>query len=306
MVSLEAVTTYLKQLQTDICQALSTHETTQSFVSDHWTHNRIQGISNICSGGTLIEKGGVNYSIVQGDSLPAAATAKRPEIANKPFQAAGVSLVIHPQNPFIPTTHANVRCIIVNRDPEPPIWWFGGGYDLTPYYPFDEDCQHWHKIAYQACVPFGEEIYPKYKSWCDNYFYLPHREECRGIGGLFFDDLNQWSFDRCFEFIQAVGNSFIDAYLPIVAKRKNTPYSESQRNFQLYRRGRYAEFNLLYDRGTLFGLQSKGRTESILMSLPPQVHWHYNYQTETGTREADLINYLKPRDWLSSHENAIA
>lgn len=232
--------------------------------------------------------------------MPASATAHRPELAGRSFQALGVSLVIHPHNPYVPTSHANVRFFIAEKEGEDPIWWFGGGFDLTPYYGNDEDCISWHQTSKAACDPFGDNVYDKYKKWCDDYFYLKHRNEPRGVGGLFFDDLNEWSFDKCFEFMQSVGNAYIQAYRPIVQKRKNEEYSELQRDFQLYRRGRYVEFNLVYDRGTLFGLQSGGRTESILMSLPPLVKWRYNWQPEEGSEEAKLYSdYLHARDWAN-------
>jgi coproporphyrinogen III oxidase len=211
----------------------------------------------------------------------------------------GVSLVIHPKNPYVPTSHANVRLFVAEKEGEPTIWWFGGGFDLTPYYGFYDDVVEWHQTARAACQPFGEEVYPKYKKWCDEYFFLTHRNETRGAGGLFFDDLNEGSFEQCFAFMQSIGNHYIKAYLPIVQRRKETAYGERERDFQLYRRGRYVEFNLVYDRGTLFGLQSGGRTESILMSLPPIAHWRYNWQPEAGTPEAALYEeYLKPRNWL--------
>jgi coproporphyrinogen III oxidase len=251
--------------------------------------------------GKLIEQGGVNFSDVRGDKMPASATASRPELAGRSFQALGVSLVIHPKNPYIPTSHANVRFFIAEKEGSDPVWWFGGGYDLTPYYGFEEDCISWHKTAEKACLPFGEEVYDKYKKWCDDYFYIKHRDEQRGIGGLFFDDLNEWGFDKSFKFLQAVGNSYIEAYRPIVSKRKDIGYAEKERDFQLYRRGRYVEYNLVYDRGTLFGLQSGGRTESILMSMPPLVKWKYNWQPEEGTEEALLYSYyLKPKDWINT------
>jgi len=231
--------------------------------------------------------------------MPASATANRPELAGRRFEAIGVSLVIHPKNPYAPTSHTNVRFFIAEKEGEEPIWWFGGGYDLTPYYGFEEDAIHWHQTAKNACDPFGDDVYPKLKTWCDDYFYLKHRDETRGAGGLFFDDLNEGGFEHCFAFLQSVGNSYIDAYVPIVKRRKDTSYGERERNFQLYRRGRYVEFNLVYDRGTLFGLQSGGRTESILMSLPPLVKWRYNWQPEPGTDEAKLYEvFLKPQDWL--------
>ncbi len=247
----------------------------------------------------MIEKGGVNFSHVMGDQMPASATAHRPELAGRAFEAMGVSLVIHPHNPYAPTSHANVRFFIAEKPGEEPVWWFGGGFDLTPYYGFDEDCIHWHQTARNACQPFGDEVYPHYKRWCDDYFYLKHRDEPRGVGGLFFDDLNEWGFDNSFAFTQAVGSAYVDAICPILEKRQATPYGEREKQFQLYRRGRYVEFNLVFDRGTLFGLQSGGRTESILMSLPPLVRWEYNYQPEPGSAEAKLTDYyLTGRDWL--------
>lgn len=251
------------------------------------------------TGGKLFEQAGVNYSHVFGANMPASATAHRPELAGRSFNACGVSLVIHPNNPYIPTTHANVRFFIAEKDGEAPVWWFGGGFDLTPYYPFEEDVVHWHQTAKTAVDPFGAEYYPAYKKWCDEYFYLKHRGETRGVGGLFFDDLNTPGFEQSFALMRAVGDAFIPAYLPIVERRKDTPYGDHQRQFQLYRRGRYVEFNLVYDRGTLFGLQSGGRTESILMSMPPLVRWQYGFQPEPGTAEALLYQrYLQPQDWL--------
>jgi coproporphyrinogen III oxidase len=249
--------------------------------------------------GETFEQAGINFSHVQGEQLPGSATAHRPELAGRSFQAMGVSLVIHPRNPYVPTSHANVRFFVAEKPGEAPVWWFGGGFDLTPYYPFHEDVLHWHRTARTACEPFGDEVYPKYKKWCDEYFYLKHRQETRGVGGLFFDDLNEWGFDKSFAFMKSVGDHYLPAYLPIVAERKQTPHGERERDFQLYRRGSYVELNLVYDRGTLFGLQSGGRTESILMSLPPLVKWRYKWQPEPGTAEAELYeNYLKPRDWL--------
>lgn len=239
----------------------------------------------------------MNFSHVFGDRMPASATAARPELAGRKFQAMGVSLVIHPKNPFIPTSHANVRFFVAEKPGADPIWWFGGGFDLTPFYPFKEDVQHWHDAAKALCAPFGESVYLDHKAWCDKYFYLPHREETRGVGGLFFDDLNQWGFDKSFDYIKAVGQGYLEAYIPIMNRRKSTEYSEQQRHFQLYRRGRYVEFNLVYDRGTLFGLQSGGRTESILMSMPPLARWEYSYQPEVGTPEHQLKEWLKPTEW---------
>ncbi len=292
---------YLHQLQDNICQSLESQELEARFIEDQWEREQGGGgRTRVLSGGDIFEQAGVNFSHVYGQSLPASATAARPELANRNFQAMGVSLVIHPNNPFVPTSHANVRFFIAEKPGHEPIWWFGGGFDLTPYYPFKEDVIHWHKTAREACCAFGKDVYPRFKQQCDDYFFLKHRNETRGVGGLFFDDLNEWGFERSFAFMQSVGDHYIPAYLPIVEKRKNTPYTEQQRDFQLYRRGRYVEFNLVYDRGTLFGLQSGGRTESILMSLPPLVKWKYNWQPEANSPEADLYeNYLKPRDWLA-------
>jgi len=294
------VKNYLQNLQNKICITLEKEDGNAKFHEDQWHHQSGGGgCSRVLSFGDVFEQAGVNFSHVIGQQLPKAASVNRPELAGRHFQATGVSLVIHPCNPYVPTAHANVRFFIAEKENAEPVWWFGGGYDLTPYYGFDEDCQHWHRTAKAACDPFGEDIYPRFKEWCDQYFYLKHRQEPRGIGGLFFDDINDWQFDRCFAFLKSVGDSFLTAYLPIVQRRKQMPYGERERNFQLYRRGRYVEFNLVYDRGTLFGLQSGGRTESILMSLPPEVHWRYNYKPESGTEEARLYErYLIPRDWL--------
>ncbi len=299
------VSDYLLSLQDNICKGLEAEDGQARFVEDAWqreaggTLGAGGGRTRVIGDGAVFEKGGVNFSHVKGSALPASATAHRPELAGRAFEAMGVSLVIHPYNPYVPTSHANVRFFIAEKPGEPPVWWFGGGYDLTPYYGFEEDCTHWHQTAKAACEPFGEDVYPRYKQWCDDYFFLKHRNEPRGVGGLFFDDLNEGGFERCFDFLQAVGNSYIEAYRPIVAQRKNTPYGERERDFQLHRRGRYVEFNLVYDRGTLFGLQTGGRTESILMSLPPEVRWGYNWQPEAGTPEAELTEkYLKPREWV--------
>ncbi len=295
------VKAYLLTLQDTICQALEVEERQARFVEDLWQRKEGGGGRTRILNGEVFEQAGVNFSHVSGFSLPPSATAKRPELANRQFQAMGVSLVIHPRNPYIPTSHANIRFLLAEKAGEVSIWWFGGGFDLTPYYPFEEDVIHWHKTAKTACDPFGDSVYPAYKQWCDEYFYLKHRDETRGVGGLFFDDLNEWGFDKCFAFMQAVGNHYLAAYLPIVQKRKATPFSEKERNFQLYRRGRYVEYNLVYDRGTLFGLQSGGRTESILMSLPPAAHWKYNWQPEPGSPEAALYErYLKPQNWLET------
>ncbi len=303
---IEAVQQYLLSLQKDICSQLAEEDGSKDFIIDKWDREKIVGggVTRVMEDGAVIEKGGVNYSYVEGTNLPASATAHRPELAGRGFKAMGVSLVIHPKNPHVPTSHMNVRFFIAEKEGEAPIWWFGGGFDLTPYYGNKDDCVHWHQTAKDACSDFGEEIYPKYKKWCDDYFYLKHRDEHRGIGGLFFDDLNNdstdWDFARCFEFMRSVGDHYIKAYRPILARRKDEPFSESQRDFQLYRRGRYVEFNLVWDRGTLFGLQTGGRTESILMSLPNVVNWRYNYHAEADSSEAELTDYyLKPKDWLS-------
>jgi coproporphyrinogen III oxidase len=295
-----AVRNYLLELQDRICAGLSQADGAADFITDEWERPEGGGgRSRVLTDGAVFEKAGVNFSHVMGAALPASASAARPELAGRSFQAMGVSLVIHPRNPYVPTSHANVRLFVAEKPGEEPVWWFGGGYDLTPYYGFREDCVHWHQTAADACAPFGEDVYPRFKRWCDEYFYLKHRDEPRGVGGLFYDDLNEWGFDTCFAFMQAVGNSYLPAYLPIVERRKDTPYDERERQFQLYRRGRYVEFNLVFDRGTLFGLQSDGRTEAILMSLPPLVRWEYNYRPEPGTPEAELTDYyLQGRDWL--------
>jgi coproporphyrinogen III oxidase len=299
-VNLEAVKAFLLSLQDKICQSLEQADGQATFIEDTWQRKEGGGgRTRVIREGAVIEQGGVNFSHVYGDSMPASATAHRPELAGRSFQACGVSLVIHPKNPHVPTSHANVRFFIAEKEGEEPIWWFGGGFDLTPFYPVLEDVKHWHQTAFNLCAPFGDNVYDDYKKWCDEYFYLKHRDETRGVGGLFFDDLHQWGFDRCFEFMRAVGNGFLDAYLPIVAKRKDFPFTEQQRDFQLYRRGRYVEFNLVWDRGTLFGLQTGGRTESILMSMPPLARWEYNFKPEPDSLEANLYdNYLSPKDWL--------
>tara|TARA_B100001175_G_scaffold136947_1_gene116405 strand:- start:5974 stop:6876 length:903 start_codon:yes stop_codon:yes gene_type:complete len=299
---IEQVEKYLLNLQNDICEEFGGLDTKSSFDKDVWEREdgRGSGITRVITNGSLFEKGGVNFSIISGDKMPKSATELRPELAGRKYTALGISLVLHPENPFIPTTHANVRFFIAENEEEEPLWWFGGGFDLTPYYGFEEDAIHWHKIANKACEPFGEKVYEKYKKWCDDYFYLSHRDEQRGIGGLFFDDLNEGGFDSCFEFMKSIGNHFVEAYKPIVLKRQETPYTEKQKDFQLYRRGRYVEFNLVQDRGTLFGLQSGGRTESILMSLPPKVKWIYQFNISPNSEEEKLTNYyLKPRDWIS-------
>lgn len=305
--NIEAVKNHLLGLQQNIVDALQQEDGEGEFIRDAWQrHDDADrglsggGIVRLLSEGAVFEQAGINFSHVQGKQLPGSATAHRPELAGRSFQAMGVSLVIHPKNPYVPTSHANVRLFVAEKEGEEPVWWFGGGFDLTPYYPFYDDVVAWHQVAREACLPFGEDVYPKYKKWCDDYFYLKHRGETRGIGGLFFDDLNAGTFEECFAFMRSVGDAYIKAYRPIVAKRKSTPYGERERDFQLYRRGRYVEFNLVFDRGTLFGLQSGGRTESILMSMPPLVKWRYNWSPQQGSPEADLYdNYLRPRDWLA-------
>ena len=272
----------------------------QPFLRDAW--DRPQGgggISRLIEDGTLFERGGVNFSHVKGEQMPASATAHRPELAGRRWEAMGVSLVLHPRNPYCPTSHMNVRFFIAEKEGEEPVWWFGGGMDLTPYYGFEDDARHFHRTCRDTLSPFGAEVHARYKKWCDDYFVLKHRNEARGVGGIFFDDLSEGGFDRCFALTRAVGNSFTAAYLPIIERRCETPYTECERDFQAYRRGRYVEFNLVWDRGTLFGLQSGGRTESILMSLPPIVKWRYNWQPEAGSAEARLYtDFLPPRDWL--------
>ncbi|KXI22739.1 oxygen-dependent coproporphyrinogen oxidase [Photobacterium sanguinicancri] len=294
-----AVKAFLLDLQDRICRAIEAQDGQATFEQDEWLREQGGGgRSRVMRGGAVFEQGGVNFSHVFGTKMPASATAHRPELAGRSFEAMGVSLVIHPNNPYVPTSHANVRFFIAEKEGEAPVWWFGGGFDLTPFYPFEEDCQHWHDTAKTLCQPFGDQVYAEHKAWCDKYFYLPHRDETRGVGGLFFDDLNEWGFEKSFAYMQAVGNGYIDAYLPIVKKRHALPFGEREREFQLYRRGRYVEFNLVYDRGTLFGLQSGGRTESILMSMPPLARWEYCYQPEADSAEAKLYQeYLKPRSW---------
>ena len=311
----EAVKVYLLQLQDRICAELEKEDGSAVFREDAWSREDGEtqtgesaadspglgggGRTRVLTGGRVFEQAGVNFSHVTGRRLPPAATAARPELAGRRFEALGVSLVMHPENPHVPTSHANVRFFVAEKDGEKPVWWFGGGYDLTPYYPVREDIIGWHRTAQAACAPFGDEVYGHYKAWCDRYFHLKHRSEARGVGGLFFDDLNEWGFGRSFEFMRAVGDSYLDAYMPIVRKRRDQAWTRRQREFQLYRRGRYVEFNLVYDRGTLFGLQSGGRTESILMSLPPLVAWRYDWHPEPGSEEALLYDYLEPRDWLA-------
>jgi coproporphyrinogen III oxidase len=297
----DQVKAYFLRLQDSICQALSDEDGVAGFITDEWQRDEGGGgRSRVLAEGAVFEKAGVNFSHVQGTGLPPSASASRPELAGRSYEALGVSLVIHPRNPYVPTSHANVRLFVASKPGEPPVWWFGGGYDLTPFYANREDCISWHETAADACAPFGADVYPRFKAWCDEYFLLRHRGEPRGIGGLFFDDLNQWDFDTSFAFVRAVGDSYLRAYRPIVERNKGRTYGERERQFQLYRRGRYVEFNLVFDRGTLFGLQSGGRTEAILMSLPPLVRWEYNYHPEPGSPEAELTEfYLRDRDWLA-------
>jgi coproporphyrinogen III oxidase len=297
----DKVKTYLLDLQDRICDALETEDRRARFVQDEWT--RLEGgggRTRVLRDGGIFEQAGVGFSHVYGKNMPPSATAHRPELAGRTFQAMGVSLVIHPLNPYVPTSHCNVRFFIAEKAGSAPVWWFGGGFDLTPYYPFMEDALHWHQTAKTACDLYDADYYPRYKKWCDEYFFLKHRNETRGIGGLFFDDMSARGFDHSFAFMRSVGDAYLDAYLPIVQRRRYTEYGERERDFQLYRRGRYVEFNLVYDRGTLFGLQSGGRTESILMSLPPLVKWRYNWRPEPGSPEARLYSdFLRPREWLT-------
>lgn len=294
-----AVKSYLLGLQDRICAAIEAEDGSGRFCEEVWERPEGGGgRSRVLSEGAVFEQAGVGFSHVHGPGLPPSATAQRPELAGRSFEALGVSLVFHPHNPYVPTTHMNVRFFLAEKPEAEPVWWFGGGFDLTPYYGFEEDAVHWHRTARAACEPFGAEVYPRFKTWCDEYFYLKHRGEPRGIGGIFFDDLNERGFAESFALQRSVGDHLLPAYLPILRGRKDTPYGERERDFQLYRRGRYVEFNLVWDRGTLFGLQSGGRTESILMSLPPLVRWRYNWHPEPGSPEARLYEeFLRPRDW---------
>jgi coproporphyrinogen III oxidase len=300
-----AVKAYLTGLQERIVTALETFEGSggQPFRRDEWTRPEGKGggggISRLIEEGNFFERGGVNFSHVTGDQLPASATAHRPELAGRKWEAMGVSLVLHPHNPYCPTSHMNVRCFVATREGAEPVWWFGGGMDLTPYYGFAEDAVHFHQTCQDTLAPFGDAVHARYKQWCDEYFFLKHRNEPRGIGGIFYDDLNEGGFERCFALTQSVGDSFIEAYLPICTRRRDVAYGERERDFQAYRRGRYVEFNLVWDRGTLFGLQSGGRTEAILMSLPPVVKWRYDWQPAAGSAEEKLYaDFLPPRDWI--------
>ncbi len=304
----ERVEACLRELQDRICAAIEAVDASdgdadgeEGFREDIWQREEGAGggRTRVLKNGGVFEQAGVNFSRVSGDTLPPSATAHRPHLAGGSFTACGVSLVLHPHNPYVPTTHANLRYFEARKPGMDPVWWFGGGFDLTPFYPFDKDILHWHRVARELCATYGEDVYPRYKRWCDEYFLLRHRNETRGVGGLFFDDLDEGGFERCFAFMRDVGQGFLDAYLPIVERRMHEPWGEREREFQLYRRGRYVEFNLVYDRGTLFGLQSGGRTESILMSLPPRVRFEYDWQPEPGSAEARLADYLVPRDWLA-------
>ena len=299
VVDKDAVRQYLLGLQDAVCSALEQEDGRATFREDGWDRPEGGGgRSRALSEGAYIEKAGVNFSHVKGDKLPPSASAQRPELAGRGFEAMGVSMIVHPNNPYAPTSHVNVRFFIATREGEAPVWWFGGGFDLTPFYGFKEDAVYWHRTARAACIPFGADLYGRYKAWCDEYFFLKHRQEPRGVGGLFFDDFNEGGFARSFDFMRSVGDHYWKAYGPILARRKETTYGERERSFQLYRRGRYVEFNLVYDRGTLFGLQSGGRTESILVSMPPLVRWEYDWQPEPDSPESALYEvFLQPRDW---------
>lgn len=298
-ISFTAVECYLSNLQDAICEALVRVDGGAEYREDRWTSKLGQGATRVIENGRVFEKGAVNFSQVDGDALPIAATAGREHLAGSYFRVVGVSLIMHPYNPFVPTVHANFRFFIAEPKDKPPVWWFGGGYDLTPYYGFEEDCVHWHQTAKAACDPYDKALYGEFKKWCDDYFYLKHRQEPRGIGGLFFDDFNRWDFDRCFSCVKSMGDSFLPAYLPIVERREAHAFTQAQKAFQRYRRGRYVEFNLIYDRGTLFGLRFGGRIESILCSMPPEVNWKYNWEPERASLEADLYEkFLIHRDWL--------
>jgi coproporphyrinogen III oxidase len=299
-VDITVVETYLRGLQERICAALEEVDGAAKFRRDAWQRAEGGGgESRVLADGAVFERGGVNFSDVSGGRLPPSATAQRPELAGRGFRAMGVSLVLHPRNPYVPTSHCNVRFLLAEAPGQEPIWWFGGGFDLTPYYGFEEDVRHWHGVARNACAAFGAAVYPQLKQWCDDYFYLKHRQEPRGVGGLFFDDWREGGFEQSFALQRSVGDAFLAAYLPIVQRRKDQPYGERERDWQLYRRGRYVEFNLVWDRGTLFGLQSGGRIESILMSMPPLAAWRYDHQPEPGSAEARLhTDFLIRKDWV--------
>jgi coproporphyrinogen III oxidase len=297
----DRVRAYFRELQDRVCALLEAEDAGMRFHRDPWDRGESGGgITRVLLDGQVFEQAGAGFSHVHGAALPASSTARRPELAGRAFSAMGVSVIVHPRNPHVPTSHMNLRFIVAHDGGGgAPVWWFGGGFDLTPYYGYREDCEHWHRTALEACRPFGDDIYPRLKADCDAYFFLKHRNEPRGIGGLFFDDLDEGGFKRSFDFVRRVGAAYLDAYLPIVRRRRDTPYGEREREFQLYRRGRYVEFNLLYDRGTVFGLQSKGRTESILMSLPPRVRFRYDWKPQPGTREAELTEvFLTPKNWV--------
>jgi len=300
-IDVQAVKQFLTSFHDELCAQLETLDGSTRFEDDHWKREQGGGgNTRTLTDGALFEKAGVAFSHIHGTKLPPSASANRPELAGRSYQAMGVSLVLHPNNPHVPTSHANVRFFYAEKDGEAPVWWFGGGFDLTPYYGYEEDCVHWHQSAHDACAPFGEALHPRFKKWCDEYFYLKHRDEARGVGGLFFDDFNGDGFDHAFGLMQSVAKHFYKAYSPIATRRRNEPFTDDQKNFQCYRRGRYVEFNLVFDRGTLFGLQSGGRTESILMSLPPRVHWEYNYEPAAGSAEAALYtDFLPIKDWLA-------
>ena len=302
----QAVKSFLLDLQDRICAECEALDTAAQFVEDSWQRTEGGGgRTRVISNGAVFEKGGVNFSHVFGEQLPPTASATRPELAGCRFEAMGVSVVMHPDNPFVPTSHANLRFFVAEKTGQEAIWWFGGGFDLTPYYPVEADCVSWHRAAEHACRPYGDSVYSAFKKNCDEYFYLPHRDEHRGIGGLFFDDLNEWGFDKCFEFIAQVGKQYINAYSDIVRRRKDDSFNQTQKQFQCYRRGRYVEFNLVYDRGTLFGLQSGGRTESILMSMPPEVNWHYATAGDTfDLQQKQLLAVLQPKDWLNHNDRS--
>ena len=302
-VDIRAVREYLLNLQDTICQALEDEDSDAKFTRQELPGER-GGLARprVLEGGEVIEKAAVNFSHTAGVALPKAASDRRADLEGASYEAVSVSLIVHPKNPYVPTTHANFRCFMAARDGAVVAWWFGGGFDLTPYYGFEEDAVHWHRTAHDACAPFGDAIYPTFKRECDEYFHLHHRGESRGVGGVFFDDLSEGGFDHCFGLVRSLGDSFVPAYLPIVQRRRDTPWGEREREFQLYRRGRYVEFNLLYDRGTRFGLQASGRVESILASLPPMVRWTYQRQDPADSPEGRLLEFLEPRDWLGDSQ----
>ncbi|WP_422386573.1 oxygen-dependent coproporphyrinogen oxidase [Candidatus Pantoea edessiphila] len=291
---------FLLKLQNKICNVLTKEDNNKEFKIDKWSSINSNGQSCVLNNGKVFEQAAVNYSYIHNYILPQSATSYHIKLLGYSFKALGLSVIVHPFNPYVPTSHANIRFFLAEKPDDKPVWWFGGGFDMTPFYGFKEDVVHWHKTAFDICLPFGKFVYHKYKKWCDEYFYIKHRKEQRGIGGLFFDDLNKPSFEYCFKFSKAVGNGFLAAYQPIVARRKNHPWGERERQFQLYRRGRYVEFNLIYDRGTIFGLQTNGRIESILLSIPPLVRWEYNYKPDKNSAEASLYrDFLPIKNWLA-------